>query len=102
MKILFIHSLMFHHRTWQQAADCLAEKGIDLRFTHQPTASALLEGPEAEAFDLLIAEAAPGLHVPGDNRESRENRERSRRCDTALSFKRTGNPMGKTMVTAAL
>lgn len=61
MKILFTHSLMFHHRTWQQAADCLAVMGIEIRFAHQPTASALLEGPEAEAFDLLIAEAAPGL-----------------------------------------
>jgi len=51
MRILYIHSLMFHHRTWQQAAGCLAEMGIDLRFAHQSTASALLEEPEAEAFD---------------------------------------------------
>jgi hypothetical protein len=46
--------------------------------------------------------AARCMHVPGDNRESRENRERSRRCDTALSFATDGEPDGQTMVTAAL
>jgi hypothetical protein len=39
--------------------------------------------------------AAQGMHVPGDNRESRENRERSRRCDTALSFATDGDPDGQ-------
>jgi cobaltochelatase CobN len=61
MKILFIHSLMFHHRTWKQAADRLGGDGIELSLADQASALALLDDPHAKPFDLLIAELGAGL-----------------------------------------
>ncbi|MGD9212597.1 MAG: cobaltochelatase subunit CobN, partial [Desulfobacteraceae bacterium] len=61
MKILFIHSLMFHHRTWQRAAERLAEAGIHLSFAQQAQVSALLDNSGKETFDLLIANISPTM-----------------------------------------
>lgn len=61
MKILFVHSLMFHHRTWQQAARLLKEENIYLCFAEQTAASDLLAEEKSGEFDLLIAEISLGM-----------------------------------------
>lgn len=60
MKIHFIHSLMFHHRTWKQAADRLCRDGIELRLSDQMLALPQND-PDTETCDLLIADLAVGL-----------------------------------------
>ena len=60
MRILYIHSLMFHHRTWQRVADQLKADGIDLRLADQTPAAELLDAPEGD-IDLLVADLAVGL-----------------------------------------
>lgn len=61
MKVLFVHSLMFHHRTWRRAAERLAGDGIALCMTHQMAAPEFLESDEGRSVDLFIAETAVGL-----------------------------------------
>ncbi len=61
MKILFIHSLMFHHHTWQRAVECLAELGIELVLGHQALVLELFSNSDGGGVDLLIAEASPGM-----------------------------------------
>jgi cobaltochelatase CobN len=52
---------MFHHRTWRHAAEDLSAKGIELTFCHQTSAADLFAESEVQNFDVLVAEAAPGL-----------------------------------------
>ena len=66
MNVIFIHSLMFHRRTWERAAERLVRTGIRLHFVHQPSIPKFMEDRGVETFDLLIAELAPGL--PGYDR----------------------------------
>ncbi len=61
MKILFIYSLMFSHRTWQRAAERLAEENIQLYFAQLSETIDLLTEEESKGFDLLIAEISPGM-----------------------------------------
>ena len=60
MRILFIHSLMFHHRTWRRVVDRLKENGIDLQLSDQ-TAAAEVIGASEGNIDLLVADLAVGM-----------------------------------------
>ncbi|MDY6832664.1 MAG: hypothetical protein SWC96_12665 [Thermodesulfobacteriota bacterium] len=60
MRILYVHSLMFHHRTWQRVVERLEADGIDLQFAVQTTAAGSIENL-TDAVDLLIADLAVGL-----------------------------------------
>lgn len=60
MRILYIHSLMFHHRTWQRVVDQLKADGIDLRQAGQSAAAELIDASQGD-IDLLVADLAVGL-----------------------------------------
>lgn len=57
IRILFIHSLMFHVCSWQQAANILKEHGILLSFTEQRRGAEILS---RESPDILVAELSAG------------------------------------------
>ena len=60
MRILYVHSLMFHHRTWQRVIERLQTDGIDLQLVAQ-TGAAEAVAHSTEPIDLLIADLAVGL-----------------------------------------
>lgn len=57
LRILYIHSMMFHRRCWQRAAELLAEQSLMVTFTSQAGALPLLAD---EGFDLVVAELSVG------------------------------------------
>lgn len=57
IRILFIHSLMFHVRSWRQAAEMLKEHGIILSLADQ---SKGVETLSQEIPDILVAELSAG------------------------------------------
>ena len=57
LSVLFIHSLMFHVRSWRQAADLLEEHGISLLLADQSQGVATLS---RECPDILVAELTAG------------------------------------------
>lgn len=61
MKILMIHSLMFHHRSWKQAAERLISDQIELSFIQQSSAVACLDEKKQARFDLVIADLSRGM-----------------------------------------
>ncbi|MBT8341984.1 MAG: hypothetical protein HKP58_13475 [Desulfatitalea sp.] len=66
MRILYIHSLMFHQRTWRRVVDRLKQDGIDLRLVDQAAAAGVIGAPETGGIDLLVADLAVGM--PGFDR----------------------------------
>lgn len=64
MKLLFIHSLMFHTRTWRRVARRLAEVGITLEFVPQTAAATALEEADGE-IDLLMVDFSTGMPAGG-------------------------------------
>ena len=61
MKILFIHSLMFHRRTWRRVKEILAREGIELHMADQTSAVDFLEEKHGTGISILIAELALGM-----------------------------------------
>ncbi|WP_028580203.1 cobaltochelatase subunit CobN [Desulfogranum japonicum] len=61
MQILFIHGMMFQHRTWQRVASRLHEIGINLTFMDQVQASAQFSQTGPLQWDLVLFEAAIGM-----------------------------------------
>lgn len=57
IKILYIHSMMFHRRCWQRAAKTLAGQGIIVIFTPQAKALTLLK---KGSFQIVVAELSVG------------------------------------------
>lgn len=53
IQVLFIHSMMFHGRIWQRAAECLKHHGISLSFTAQELCLETLASLEP---DLVVAD----------------------------------------------
>lgn len=64
MKILFIHSLMFHGHTWQRVARRLREVGIRLELVPQTAAETALDAAKGE-IDLLIVDYATAMPADG-------------------------------------
>ena len=60
MRILYVHSLMFHHRTWNRVVQRLAGEGIELLLSDQIGAVEILADFGGE-IDLLIADLAVGI-----------------------------------------
>ncbi len=54
MRILYIHSLMFHHRTWSRLAHRLAGNGIELLLSDQMGAAEVLADSQGE-IDMLLS-----------------------------------------------
>lgn len=65
MKILFIHSLMFHQRTWRDAAERLSADGIELTFASQHDVEVLRQVLEENSVSMVILEPALGLPNTG-------------------------------------
>jgi cobaltochelatase CobN len=57
IRILYIHTMMFHRRCWQQATDKLIDLGVEVIFVSQQQA---LEQLEAASWEILVAELSPG------------------------------------------
>ncbi len=57
IRILYIHTMMFHRRCWQQATDILADMGIEVIFVSQQQALAQLEDA---SWDIMLAELSLG------------------------------------------
>lgn len=57
IRILYIHTMMFHRRCWQQATDKLADPGIELVFVTQQQA---LEQLKSTNWHIVVAELSVG------------------------------------------
>ena len=61
MKIVFVHSLMFNHRTWQNVAERLEKDDIELLFVQQQHPGKALNVLCTGSVDMFIGELSSGL-----------------------------------------
>ena len=57
IRILYIHTMMFQRRCWQQATDILADLGVEVVFVTQQQA---VEQLEVVSWDIVVAELSVG------------------------------------------
>ena len=61
LKIIFVHSFMFNHRTWQNVAGRLETDGIELLFVQQQQPEKALTALGTGFVDIFIGELSSGL-----------------------------------------